>query len=153
VIGDIIGEPGRKALFLSLSGLIQEKNINFVIANGENAAGGFGITGNIAGKLYSYGVDCITTGNHVWRNKEVFKIIDGNSRLLRPVNYPDGTPGRGWSVIEKSGVKLAVMSLLGRIYMEAVENPFKIVNKEISPIFTVKLQARKWRWAGIWTAG
>lgn len=134
VIGDIIGEPGRKALFLSLSGLIQEKNIDFVIANGENAAGGFGITGNIAGKLYSYGVDCITTGNHVWRNKEVFKIIDGNSRLLRPVNYPDGTPGRGWSVIEKNGVKLAVMSLLGRIYMEAVENPFKIANKEISRI-------------------
>jgi len=134
VIGDIIGEPGRKALFLSLSGLIREKNIDFVIANGENAAGGFGITGNIAGKLYSYGVDCITTGNHVWRNKEVFKIIENNSRLLRPVNYPEGTPGRGWTVIEKNGVKLAVMSLLGRVYMEPVENPFRTANKEIARI-------------------
>jgi len=109
VIGDIIGEPGRKALFLSLSGLIREKNVDFVIANGENAAGGFGITGNIAGKLYSYGVDCITTGNH-------------------------GTPGRGWTVIEKNGVKLAVMSLLGRVYMEPVENPFRTANKEIARI-------------------
>jgi len=134
VIGDIIGEPGRKALFLSLSGLIREKNVDFVIANGENAAGGFGITGNIAGKLYSYGVDCITTGNHVWRNKEVFKIIENNSRLLRPMNYPEGTPGRGWTVIEKNGVKLAVMSLLGRVYMEPVENPFRTANKEIARI-------------------
>jgi len=111
VIGDIIGEPGRKALFLSLSGLIREKNVDFVIANGENAAGGFGITGNIAGKLYSYGVDCITTGNHA-----------------------EGTPGRGWTVIEKNGVKLAVMSLLGRVYMEPVENPFRTANKEIARI-------------------
>ncbi len=134
VIGDIIGEPGRKALFLSLSGLISEKNVDFVIANGENAAGGFGITGNIAGKLQSYGVDCITTGNHVWRNKEVFKVIESNSRLLRPVNYPEGTPGRGWAVIEKNGVKLAVMSLLGRVYMEPVENPFRAANKEIARI-------------------
>jgi metallophosphoesterase (TIGR00282 family) len=131
VIGDIIGDPGRKALFLALSGLIKDNQIDFIIANGENAAGGFGITGNIAGKLYSYGVDCITTGNHVWRNKEVFKVIEGNNRLIRPVNYPEGTPGKGWTVIEKHGVQLAVVNLLGRIYMEPVENPFRVINKEL----------------------
>ena len=74
-IGDVIGEPGRKALFLSLSKIINKKKVDLVLANGENASGGFGITGKIAGKLYSYGVDCITTGNHVWRNKEIFKLF------------------------------------------------------------------------------
>ncbi|MGQ9615808.1 MAG: TIGR00282 family metallophosphoesterase [Spirochaetota bacterium] len=134
LIGDIIGEPGRKALFLSLSGLIKERRVDFVIANGENAAGGFGITGNIAGKLLSYGVDCITTGNHIWRNKEIFKFIDENSRLLRPANYPNGTPGRGWTVLEKDGMKLGVLNLLGRVYMEPLECPFRTARREISQI-------------------
>jgi metallophosphoesterase (TIGR00282 family) len=134
LIGDIVGEPGRKALFLSLSQLIHDKKVDFVLANGENAAGGFGITGNIASKLYSYGVDCITTGNHVWRNREVFKIIEENHRLLRPANYPKGTPGRGWTILEKNGMKLGVMNLLGRIYMEPLESPFKIARREISLI-------------------
>jgi len=134
VIGDIIGEPGRKALFLLLSGLIHEKKIDFVIANGENAAGGFGITGKIAGKLYSYGVDCITSGNHIWRNKEIFKVIEDNHRLLRPANYPNGTPGRGWTIIEKNGVKLGVINLMGRVYMEPLECPFKRARKEVSQI-------------------
>lgn len=134
MIGDVIGEPGRKALFLSLSGLIHEKKVDFVIANGENAAGGFGITGNIAGKLFSYGIDCITTGNHIWRNREIYKIIDDNSRLLRPANYPNGTPGKGWTVIEKNGMKLGILNLLGRVYMEPLECPFRTARKEISQI-------------------
>ena len=134
IIGDIVGEPGRKALFLSLSQIIQDESVDFVVANAENAAGGFGITGNIAGKLYSYGVDCITTGNHVWRNREVFKVIDTDSRLLRPANYPHGTPGRGWTLIEKNGVKLAVLNLMGRIYMEPLDCPFRTARREISVI-------------------
>jgi metallophosphoesterase (TIGR00282 family) len=134
LIGDIVGEPGRKALFLSLSQLIHDKKVDFVLANGENAAGGFGITGNIASKLYSYGVDCITTGNHVWRNRDIFKIIEENHRLLRPANYPNGTPGRGWTILEKNGMKLGVMNLLGRIFMEPLESPFKIARREISLI-------------------
>lgn len=129
-----MGEPGRKAVFLSLSRIIQQNNIDFVVANGENAAGGFGITGKIASKLYSYGVDCITTGNHVWRNKEIFKVIDGDQRLLRPANYPNGTPGRGWKIIEKGGEKLAVINLMGRIFMEPLECPFKTARKEVSGI-------------------
>jgi metallophosphoesterase (TIGR00282 family) len=134
LIGDIIGEPGRKALFLSLSGLIKAHKIDFVIANGENAAGGFGITGKIASRLHSYGVDCITTGNHVWRNREIYGALENNRRLLRPANYPKDAPGSGWTVLEKNGYKLAVMSLLGRIYMEPLDNPFETARKEIAHI-------------------
>jgi len=134
LIGDVIGEPGRKALFLSLSSLISSHNVDFVIANGENSAGGFGITGKIASKLYSYGVDCITTGNHIWRNREVYKVIQDDNRLLRPANYPKGAPGRGWTVLEKKGNKLGVLNLLGRVYMEPLESPFKIAQKAIAEI-------------------
>lgn len=131
VIGDLVGEPGRKALFLSLAQIIQEKKIDFVIANGENAAGGFGITGKIAGILYGYGVDCITTGNHVWRNKEVFDIINDEPKLLRPLNYPNDTPGRGYTILEKKGVKLAVLNIQGRVFMEPLECPFRTARREI----------------------
>ena len=131
-IGDVIGEPGRKALFLSLSKMINKKKVDLVIANGENASGGFGITGKIAGKLYSYGVDCITTGNHVWRNKEIFKIISEDPKLIRPANYPMETPGKGWIIIEKNEVKIAVLNLLGRVFMEPLECPFKKAHKEVS---------------------
>jgi metallophosphoesterase (TIGR00282 family) len=134
LIGDIIGEPGRKALFLGLSEIVKEERADFVIANAENAAGGFGITAKIAGKLYAYGIDCLTTGNHVWRNREVYKIIDNDQRLLRPLNYPNGAPGRGWTVIEKGEVKLAIINLLGRVYMDPVDCPFRTARREISPI-------------------
>ena len=132
VIGDIIGDPGQKALFLNLSKIVKEKNADFVIANGENAAGGFGITGKIAGRLYSYGVDCITSGNHVWRNKEIYKILEDSHTVLRPANYPSGTPGRGWTIINKNGIKLGVLSLLGRIFMEPLDSPFKTARKELA---------------------
>jgi len=131
-IGDVIGEPGRKALFLSLSKMINKKKVDLVLANGENASGGFGITGKIAGKLYSYGVDCITTGNHVWRNKEIFKFISEDPKLIRPANYPKETPGKGWIIIEKNEVKIAVLNLLGRVFMEPLECPFKTAHKEVS---------------------
>jgi len=132
MIGDIIGEPGRKALFLKLSQLIKERNADFVVANGENASGGFGITGKIADKLYSYGVDCITSGNHIWRNKEVFKVINDDLKLLRPANYPNGTPGKGSTNIEKDGIKLGGLNLLGRIFMEPLECPFRTARREVS---------------------
>jgi metallophosphoesterase (TIGR00282 family) len=133
-IGDIIGEAGRKALFVSLSNLIKEKKVDFVIANGENAAGGFGITGEIAGKLYSYGVDCITSGNHIWRNRAIFKDINGDQKLIRPANYPKGTPGKGWTILEKNGVKIGVLNLLGRVFMEPLDCPFRTAQRELSAI-------------------
>ena len=131
MIGDIIGEPGRKAIFLHLSEIVKNYNADFVIANGENSAGGFGITSNIAHKLHSYGIDCITSGNHIWRNKDVFQIIDKDPALLRPLNYPNGTPGRGWSIIEKGEKKLAVVNLMGRVFMEPLDCPFKAIKKEL----------------------
>ena len=133
-LGDVIGDPGRKALFLSLSSLIKEKDLDFVVVNGENAAGGFGVNAEVTGKLYSYGVDCITTGNHVWRNKDVFSIIDDDHRLIRPANYPGGTPGRGWAVLEKNGVKIGVLNLLCRVFMEPLECPFRTARKEVANI-------------------
>jgi len=132
VLGDVVGDPGRKALFLSLPRLIKKHSVEFVLANGENAAGGFGITGAIASNFYAYGVDCITTGNHIWRNKEVFKIIDSDPKLIRPANYPNGTPGRGWTVIEKGGVKCAVLNLQCRVFMEPLDCPFRTARRELS---------------------
>jgi metallophosphoesterase (TIGR00282 family) len=134
IIGDVVGEPGRKALFLSLAQIIHEKKIDFVIANGENAAGGFGITGKLAGKLYSYGVDCITSGNHIWRNKDIFRTIQEDPKILRPANYPKNTPGRGWALFEKNGYKIAVLNLLGRVFMEPLDCPFRTARKEIANI-------------------
>ena len=134
VIGDVIGEPGRKAIFLALGNLISKRGIDFVIANGENAAGGFGLTGNIAAKLYSYGVDCITAGNHIWRNKEIFKIISQDPKIVRPANYPKGTPGKGSTLIEKNGVKVGVLNILGRVFMEPLECPFKTALKEVASV-------------------
>jgi hypothetical protein len=134
VIGDIIGEPGRKALFLQLPKLIGERSVDFVIVNGENAAGGFGLTGKIASKLFSYGVDCITTGNHVWRNRDIYNVIDDVTRIVRPANYPSGTPGRGWTLLEKSGMTLAVVNLLGRVFMEPLDCPFRTARKALSGI-------------------
>ncbi len=132
MIGDIIGEPGRKAIFLHLSGLIKSYNADFVVANGENAAGGFGITSNIAHKLHSYGVDCITSGNHIWRNKDVFQIIDRDNALLRPLNFPNGTPGKGWTILEKNNKRLAVVNLMGRVFMEPIDCPFRVIKKELT---------------------
>jgi len=134
MIGDIIGEPGRKAIFLKLSELIRNYKADFVVANGENAAGGFGITANIAHKLHSYGVDCITSGNHIWRNKDVFNVINEDQHLLRPLNYPNGTPGKGWTILEKGGKSLAVVNLLGRVFMEPLECPFRAIRKELNNI-------------------
>ena len=133
-IGDVIGDPGRKALFLSLKQIAREKNADFVIANGENAAGGFGITPEVAGKLYSYGVDCISSGNHIWRNKAVFKIISEDQRLIRPANYPKGTPGRGYTLVEKNGVRIAVLNLLGRVFMEPLDCPFRTAQREVAAL-------------------
>ena len=134
MIGDIIGEPGRKAIFLNLSELIRNYKADFVVANGENAAGGFGITANIAQKLHSYGVDCITSGNHIWRNKDVFNVINDDQHLLRPLNYPNGTPGKGWTILEKGGKSLAVVNLMGRVFMEPLECPFRTIRRELNNI-------------------
>lgn len=117
LIGDVIGRTGRTALKHFLPVLISEENIDFVVANGENAAGGFGITKKVFNELIFLNIDVITSGNHIWDKKEVLEFIDSEHRLLRPANYPPGTPGNGYGIYEKNGEKVAVINLMGRVFM------------------------------------
>ncbi|ADU97224.1 TIGR00282 family metallophosphoesterase [Thermovibrio ammonificans] len=128
LIGDVVGRPGRRALHLWL----QEhgKEIDLCIANGENAAGGFGLTEKITKALLSYGVDVITGGNHTFDKKEIFQFID-NYPILRPANYPEGTPGKGFITVEVKGLKVLVVNLMGRVFMECLDNPFKVFDKVV----------------------
>ncbi len=128
-VGDIIGEPGRKKITQALPEIIKKENIFFTIAQGENLAGGIGITEKTAKELFACGVDCITTGNHIWKYKEIFKYLDSEPRLLRPANYPEGVPGKGAYIYEKQGVKLGVINLEGRVFMRPLDDPFKVGRK------------------------
>lgn len=129
-IGDIVGQPGRQAVAQILPKLKEELSPVFVIANGENAAGGLGITKDIALDLYQYGVDVITLGNHVWAKKEVYSYIDSEPAILRPANYPDGVPGRGSAIYSAPGGESAgVISICGRVFMEPLENPFTTADR------------------------
>ncbi len=125
-IGDVIGKPGRTALKEALPSIKSEKKIDFCVANGENAAGGNGITPPVAEELFSAGVDVITTGNHVWDKKEVKDIIGRNRNLLRPHNYPPGVPGSGYEIFKvKNGVQVGVLNLAGRVFMANLDCPFR----------------------------
>ncbi|MBF0538379.1 MAG: TIGR00282 family metallophosphoesterase [Nitrospirae bacterium] len=131
-IGDVFGRPGRLLLKAILPGLVNREHIDFVITNGENAAGGFGITEKTATELFSYGVDCITTGNHVWDKKEVVQYIARNERLLRPLNYPAGVPGAGSGIYTlKDKTKIGVINLSGRVFMNAIDCPFRTAVAEV----------------------
>jgi len=124
-IADIIGEPGRKTVNKVLSELKRKENIEFTIANAENAAGGFGLTKNVAEEIFASGVEVLTLGNHVWDRKEIKEIID-EARVLRPANYPPFTPGRGYNFYSSfKGTKIAVVNLMGRVYMPDLDCPFR----------------------------
>ena len=134
-IGDIVGNPGRQAVKNLLSGIVKKNEADCVIANAENAAGGSGITPAIARELEGYGIDVITSGDHIWKRKEVTEILSGDSRVLRPLNYPTETPGSGSTIVETpGGIKIGVINLLGRTFMQAVECPFKRSRAEIEKI-------------------
>jgi metallophosphoesterase (TIGR00282 family) len=141
-LGDVVGRPGRRALNLWLSE--NRKSLDLVIANGENAAGGFGLTEKITKSLLSYGVDVITGGNHTFDKKDVFDFID-KYPILRPANYPEGTPGRGFVTLTVKGVKVLVVNLLGRVFMECLDNPFRvfdsILEKEEAEVVIVDFHA------------
>lgn len=125
-IADVFGSPGRRALAHLLPQLKDSHGLDLVVANGENAAGGVGITGNLAQEMFELGVDVITTGNHVWRYREVFDALNRMPRLLRPANYPPGAPGRGACVVRtKSGVEVGVANLMGRVFMTELDDPFR----------------------------
>ena len=125
-IGDIVGSPGREAIKKLLPGLIKEYRLDFVIANAENAAGGSGITPKIAEELFGYGIDVLTSGDHIWKKRYIFEIINQDERILRPLNFPSGAPGRGFNVYKtKGGDKIGVMNVNGRVFMDALECPFR----------------------------
>ena len=124
-LGDLVGRAGRDVVVEKLPALRRDLGIDFVVANGENAAGGFGITQKICDDLYAAGVDCVTTGNHVWDQKETVSFIGGDPRLLRPINFPTGTPGKGSGIYQTpKGKKVLVANLMGRLFMDPLDDPF-----------------------------
>ncbi len=126
MIGDIVGEPGREAVRKIIPVLKDREKIDFIIANGENAAGGSGITPKIFNELISLGVDVITSGDHAFKKREILDIIDYQDRLLRPANYPEGVPGKGHTIIKtKNNEKIGVINLVGRVFMEPLDCPFR----------------------------
>jgi metallophosphoesterase (TIGR00282 family) len=142
-IGDIVGQPGRRAVKGLLPKLREEHALDFVIANGENSAGGSGITPKTAEEIFSAGVDVITSGDHLWDQKEVMELLTSEKRFLRPLNYPTGTPGQGSAVFEVQGPKskvqspvtIAVVNLQGRTFMQPpLENPFLIAGDEVKKL-------------------
>jgi len=131
-IGDIFGEPGRKTVARQVPRFVSERGVEFVIANAENAAGGFGITPDIATELFQAGVDVITSGNHIWDKKEIIDYIKGEPRLLRPANYPDGVPGHGSLVTTTArGETIGVLQLMGRVSMPTLDCPFRVGRREV----------------------
>lgn len=126
LIGDITGSPGRKIIKQELKGLLKEQGIDFTIANAENAAGGSGITPEVAQELFSCGIDVLTSGDHIWKRKEIIELISRDNKVLRPANYPDNIPGSGWGVYKAgNGQEVGVINLMGRVFMQAVDCPFR----------------------------
>jgi metallophosphoesterase (TIGR00282 family) len=131
-IGDIIGKPGRQAVSRELHRLVDRHMVDLVIANGENAAGGFGITEDTANDLFKCGIHVLTSGNHIWDKKDSLDFINREEKLLRPANYPEGTPGRGSAVyVTAGGAKVAVLNLEGRVFMNNLDCPFRTADREI----------------------
>jgi metallophosphoesterase (TIGR00282 family) len=132
-IGDIVGRSGRAIVYDRLPGLIADWKLDLVLINGENAAGGFGITEAIYNELIDAGADAVTLGNHAWDQREALVFIERAPRLIRPANYPAGTPGRGAALIDsKNGKRALVINALGRIFMDALDDPFAVVDRELN---------------------
>jgi len=134
-VGDIFGKPGREIARRAIPALVERESLDFVIANVENSAAGFGVTGDIADAILGYGVDAMTSGNHVWDKKEVLDYIDGQPKLLRPANFRAGTPGRGsYLGRTRTGEPIGVINLMGRIFMQPLDDPFAVALKEIEAL-------------------
>ncbi|MEC7830692.1 MAG: TIGR00282 family metallophosphoesterase [Pseudomonadota bacterium] len=127
-LGDIVGRAAREKLSEKLPSLIEDYSIDFTIVNGENSAGGFGITEDICRDLYSSGVDCITTGNHLWDQREILDYIDHENRLLRPANFPSQTPGLGYKTFDSKKGRVLVINIMGRLFMDPLDDPFRIMD-------------------------
>jgi len=131
-IGDIVGRTGRAIVLDKLPGLIKGYKLDLVVINGENAAGGFGITESIYNDLIDAGADAVTLGNHAWDQREALVFIERAPKLVRPINYPKGTPGRGAAMVEaKNGARALVMNVMGRIFMDPLDDPFIAIDREL----------------------
>ena len=134
-IGDIVGKPGREMVAKALPVLQTQKRIDFVIANAENSAGGSGITPQNFNELIKSGVDCITLGDHIYRRREIFPILETKSQIVKPANFPKKAPGKPWTVLEsQTGTKVAVFSLLGRVFMKPVDCPFAAAERVLEEL-------------------
>ena len=134
-IGDIVGRPGRDITRRALPGIVYRHDVDLVIANVENAAAGFGITKDIGDDLRSYGIDVMTSGNHIWDKKEVLDYIPGEPRLLRPANFPAGAPGAGrYLATSATGETVGVVNVMGRVFMHPLDDPFAVVLREIEAL-------------------
>lgn len=134
-IGDIVGSPGREAVKKLLPGLKEEYCLDFVIANAENAAGGSGITARVSQELFDSGVSVLTSGDHIWKKREIFEVLRKEERILRPVNFPVGAPGFGSGVFKTRGdFKIGVINVQGRVFMEALDCPFQAISNAVESI-------------------
>jgi metallophosphoesterase (TIGR00282 family) len=134
-VGDIVGKPGRELVRRGLAAIVAEHRIDLVVANGENAAAGFGITPDLADDLFEYGVQVITGGNHTWDKKEIIPYFAEQARLIRPANFPAGVPGHGHVVVRAAnGVPVGVVNVMGRVFMTALDDPFRVVLQEIEEV-------------------
>jgi hypothetical protein len=131
-LGDIVGEPGRNAVSTTLPSLVERHAPDLVLANGENVAGGLGITPRTADKLFEAGIDVLTTGNHVYRHRDIYEYLDRSDRIVRPANYLESNPGKGFTVVERNGVRWGVVNLSGNIFMDAAYPAFHVADRIVS---------------------
>jgi metallophosphoesterase (TIGR00282 family) len=127
----VVGSPGRETLSKHLPLIREQHHVDVVIANGENAAGGFGLTGQTADEMFAAGVDFITSGNHIWDKREFRGALDETDRIIRPANYPPGSPGRGSGIVEVDGVTVGVLNVMGRVFMPTVDDPFRVAREMV----------------------
>ncbi len=146
-IGDIVGKPGREIAEARLKDIRKEEKLDCIIANGENAAGGSGLTPQITDELLQSGIDVLTSGDHIWKKRDIYEYLQSSRRLIRPANYPKGAPGKGSTVVEVGNVKVGVINLLGRVFMDPLDCPFARVKEELelvrerTPIVIVDMHA------------
>ncbi len=134
-IGDIVGRPGIQLVVDTLPGFRRQQSIDLVIANAENADGGSGLTPSLYRKLIRCGVDCITLGDHIYKKKEIVEILDSQTNIVKPANYPPQAPGKTWTVVQtETGIQVAVISLMGRVYMKPVDCPFAAADRILAEI-------------------
>ena len=133
-IGDIVGRPGRAGLAAAMPELRQRHSPDLVIANGENSAGGLGITEKTANEMFETGIDVITTGNHVYRHRAVYEFLDRSERVVRPANYPVGNPGRGATTVEAAGMRVAVLNLSGAVQLRVARSPFAEADAQLASL-------------------